>query len=81
MSPEQWQALGVIVGPVLGTGVGTFFGLRASLNGLRERSVRMEHILGEVRDYARDAFAALGAHDQRTSERVEQIIGEIRRER
>ena len=55
------QLLGMIVGPLVGAGAGSYFGLKGALNGLRERSARIEGTLGEVRDHTRDT--ALGFRD------------------
>jgi hypothetical protein len=71
-------AMAAIVGPLVGAGAGTYFGLRGAINGLKERSERMEHILTEVRDHARDAVQGLKVHDQMTDRRVAEIVSEVR---
>lgn len=58
MTPSDWA---VLLGPLIGAGAGSYFGLKGALNGLKERTVRIEAAqirheaaTAEVRDIARD---------------------------
>ncbi|KKN44572.1 hypothetical protein LCGC14_0691760 [marine sediment metagenome] len=53
------MVVAVLFGPLVGAGIGTFFGLRGAINGLAQRSKRMEGTLVEVRDYTRDTSRLL----------------------
>ncbi len=59
---ETLTILAVILGPLLGAGAGTFFGLRGALNGLKERGERMEGTLDATRDYSRDSCLMMRDH-------------------
>jgi hypothetical protein len=65
------QLIAMIVGPLVGAGAGSYFGLRGAINGLRERSARIESTLGEVRDHARDT--AVGFRDYARDGRVAMV--------
>lgn len=59
MDPHAWQTFAALVGPLVGAGAGTYFGLKGAINGLRERTQRIEQTQNEIRDYARDTFHLL----------------------
>ena len=57
------QLAGTILGPLIGAGAGSYFGIKSSLNGLKERSLRMENSLTDIRDHARDTLTAVKQHE------------------
>ena len=63
-------AVAAVVGPLLGAGAGTFFGLRSGLNGLRETAQRMESTLVGVRDNTRDTMLEMQHHMEDTNRRA-----------
>ena len=79
---ETLSAFMAVLGPLIGAGAGSYFGLKSAINGLRERSARMESTLGEVRDYTRDTalgFADYAKEGRAAMERIKHIDGELRR--
>lgn len=66
-----------LTGPLLGAGVGTYIGLRISLNGLRGQTTRIEDVLGEVRDFSRDTCKMTAEHVKDTREAVQQLAPAI----
>ncbi len=63
-------AVAAVVGPLLGAGAGTFFGLRSGMNGLRETAQRMEGTLIDVRDNSRDTLHEIQRHMDDTNRRA-----------
>jgi hypothetical protein len=63
-------AVAAVVGPLLGAGAGTFFGLRSGLNGLKETAQRLESTLIDVRDNSRDTLNEMKHHKEDTSRRA-----------
>ena len=57
------QLAGAVLGPLIGAGAGSYFGIKSSLNGLKERSLRMENSLTDIRDHARDTLTAVKQHE------------------
>lgn len=44
---DNLQSIMALLGPLLGAGAGSYFGLKGALNGLRERTERIEQAVNE----------------------------------
>jgi len=75
------DALFALLGPLIGAGAGSYFGLKSALNGLRERSVHIESVLVEVRDHTRDTKNSLVDHAHDAERYVAELRDEIRTHR
>ncbi len=82
MDRETISLIAVLLGPLIGAGAGTFFGLRGALNGLNERGKRMEHTLGETREFSRDSCLMMRDHQEETratATKIDRIHEEFRK--
>ena len=82
MERETITLIAILLGPLIGAGAGTFFGLRGALNSLRERGKRMEGTLDETRDFSRDSCLMMRDHQKEsraTATQVAHIFEEARK--
>ena len=55
MPPQEVWSLAVqIVGPLLGAGAGSYFGLKSALNGIRSTTDRTERKVDTIHDTTRE---------------------------
>ncbi len=82
MDRDVISLIAVLLGPLIGAGAGTFFGLRGALNGLNDRGKRMETTLGEAREFSRDSCLMMRDHQKETratATKVDRIHEEFRK--
>jgi len=65
---DSLSLLAQLLGPLLGAGAGSYFGLKSALNGLRATTARTEERVNEVRDFARDTAAAVDRLERRVED-------------
>ena len=77
IDPQNVQLVGLILGPLLSTGLGTYFGLKSGLNGLKGSASRAEQSLQSIRDTGREALQELREHrteSQRAVSELKQVV-------
>jgi len=65
---DSLSLLAQLLGPLLGAGAGSYFGLKSALNGIRATVGRTEEAVGEVRDLARDTASAVVRLERRVED-------------
>lgn len=78
MDAQTVQLVGMILGPLLGAGAGTYFGLKGALNGLKESARRADTNLEIIKDVNRQALFELIEHRKETSRYVGEIKQDIK---
>ena len=71
------DSIAALIGPLVGAGAGTYFGLKGALNGLKETAKRIDLSLTEVRDIVRDTARDVEQHRQDSARYVRELKQEI----
>lgn len=78
MDAQTLQLMSMILGPLVGAGAGTYFGLKGALNGLKESARRAEASLGSIERSNMQALFELVEHRKESKEFVRDLKQDIR---
>lgn len=81
MTPQDAQfvnTIAVLIGPLVGAGAGSYFGLKGALNGLKESAKRAERFLESIRDTTRVALLQLEEHRAESRAAVAELRQQMR---
>lgn len=78
MDAQTIQLLGLILGPLIGAGAGSYFGLKGALNGLKESARRADGHLEQIKDTNKLALFELIEHRKESRQFVADLKEDIR---
>lgn len=70
--------MGLILGPLIGAGAGSYFGLKGALNGLKESARRADGHLEGIKDISKEALLQLVEHRKESRQFVTDLKQDIR---
>lgn len=78
IDPQSIQLMGMILGPLLGAGAGTYFGLKGALNGLKDSARRAESSLGSIERSNMQVLFEMVEHRKESRQYVNDLKQEIK---